>query len=93
MSIYLRDTIKFQEIEKTTINHKVHWVCVSIGEQNLKISGVYKPPNYDNNDFLANLESILIQHPKRHIIVGDININLLNDSNLINNCKKPNHYE
>ena len=49
---------------------------------------VYKPPSYDNTQFLQHLENIMTKYTNKHIIIGDVNINLLgNDTNLINRYK------
>lgn len=45
---------------------------------------MYRPSNSDTNDFLEKLEDI-ISNNKKMIILGDININLLNNSNRNNN--------
>ena len=80
-------TINYREVAKANINDRVSWVCVAIGEQKLKVSGLYKPPSYDNNEFLLVLKSLFVKHQKRHIIVGDFNINLLENTNVVVNYK------
>ena len=87
VSIYVKDTINYRKVAKANINDRVSWVCVAIGEQKLKVSGIYKPLSYDNNTFLLLLKSLFVKHQKRHIIVGDFNINLLENTNVVVNYK------
>lgn len=74
-AIYIKNSIKFKELGKSTIDKQYNWVCVSV--DNLKISAIYKPPSYNCNDFLSELEILINLHPKNHVIIGDFNINIL----------------
>lgn len=85
VSIYIKEGIKFTEIEKSEPNETINWVCIGIGKPNLKISAIYKPPSYDNDEFLTRLESILGKYPKRMLMVGDFNINLLSSTDVTRN--------
>lgn len=87
VSIYVRKSIKFREIEKSNKCELINWICISLGEQNLKISVIYKPPSVNNGNFFHYLESIMHTHPKNHLIVGDMNINLLNVSEVTKEYK------
>lgn len=80
VAIYVKKTIKFHEIEKSDPNDTISWICVSLGERNLKISALYRPPSYNGEEFLTYLESILVSHPKNHFMFGDFNINLLDST-------------
>ena len=77
VSVYVRDSIKCQEVKNSCKNEELNWVCVTIGETGLKLSAIYRPPSYPVAESLQYLETILQKFPKRHIIVGDFNINLL----------------
>ncbi|KAJ8915923.1 hypothetical protein NQ315_015538 [Exocentrus adspersus] len=85
VSIYIKEGIKYVELEKSNVNDVINWVCVGIGEQKLKVSAIYKPPLYKNDDFLPRLESILTKYPRKHLMIGDININLLSDNDITGN--------
>lgn len=87
VAIYVRKTIKFREVDQSNDNDIVNWICIALGEQNAKLSVVYKPPSHNNKDFFPYLESILLKHPKSHLIIGDMNINLLDDSQMISDYK------
>lgn len=76
-SIYVRESIRMQEMARSDKDEMVNWVCVTVGDNNLKVSAIYKPPSYSAPDFLNYFEAILGKYPKKHIIVGDFNINLL----------------
>ena len=87
VAIYVRKSIKFREIEKSSKGEPINWICISLGVHNLKISVIYKPPSLNNCHFLPFLESVLLKHSKKHLIIGDMNINLLDDSQVIKDYK------
>lgn len=86
-SLYIKKTIKCQEVDSFGAEKTPNWTCVNIGESDLKLSVVYKPPSYSNVEFLRDLEIILTKYPRKHVVVGDININLLEDCTLVTNYK------
>lgn len=87
-SVYVKANVKLHEVDKSDETDEIDWVCVALGENNLKVSAIYKPPTYSNNEFLKYLENIMNKHPKNHIIVGDMNLNLLDyNSNNVQNYK------
>lgn len=78
-TIYIKDGIKVKELSKSDPEDNFSWICVQVGA--LKISAIYKPPNYNYDQFIGTFESILEQFSKNHLIVGDFNINLLDSEN------------
>lgn len=85
VSIFVKKGIKYNELAKSPPEENYNWICAQIGENNLKISVVYKPPSYDNNQFLLHLENIMTKFSKSHTIIGDFNINLLEDDKYLTN--------
>ncbi len=86
-SVYIKKTIKCQEVDRFGTEKTPNWICVKIGESDLKLSFIYKPPSYSNIEFLRDLEIILTKYPRKHVVVGDININLLEDCTVVTNYK------
>lgn len=84
-AIYIKEDIQFGEIEKSQTDDIINWVCVWVGDEHLKVSVIYKPPLCNNIEFLSRMEAILVKYPKKHLLVGDFNINLLNDNEVTKN--------
>ena len=43
VAIYIRKSIKFRKIEKNASDKHYNWVCLLIGNNNLKLSAIYRP--------------------------------------------------
>lgn len=86
-AVYIRNDIKVRELETSKENDSINWICLAVGEDNLKVSVMYKPPSISNTELLTFFESILLKYPKKHLIVGDTNLNLLELNNSIKNYK------
>lgn len=82
-AIYIANSIKFSTIDCSDSDQLFNWVCISFGKNNLKLSVIYRPPSYNGNIFLNDLEAIINKYKTNHIILGDMNINLLNDNSLL----------
>lgn len=82
-AIYIKNSIKYSKLDCSDSDKLFNWVCISFGQNNLKLSVIYRPPSYNGNIFLNDLEAILNKYKTNHIILGDMNINLLNDSSLL----------
>ena len=82
-AIYIKKSIKFTTLECSGSDELVNWVCVSLGESNIRLSAIYRPPSYDSQAFLNSLEAILNKYKSNHIIIGDMNVNLLNSGSLL----------
>nr|CAI5844888.1 unnamed protein product [Callosobruchus analis] len=72
-SIYVKEGISVQVVDKSNEKDSVNWVCVNIGESNLKLSAIYKPPSYSGSEFLEYFNNLLCKYPTKHVIVGDLN--------------------
>lgn len=83
--IYIRSMIKYREIN-CSIGKKYNWICVNI-DNSLNLSAIYRPPLYKVNDFLQEFEIILHNRRDNHIVIGDININLLDNSDIVREYK------
>nr|CAI5832371.1 unnamed protein product [Callosobruchus analis] len=83
-SIYVKEGIGVQAVDKSNEKSFVNWVCVNIGESNLKLSAIYRPPSYSGSEFLEYFNNWLCKYPTKHVIVGYLNLNLLDTrANLI----------
>lgn len=76
--VLVKENIDFEEIPVDS-RERVEFVLLNIKTFNLKLCASYKAPLGDNNVFFANLNKILEKH-KDIIVVGDTNLNLLEDS-------------
>ena len=79
-AIYIRDTLKFSLVNVSNVNTPCNWICISLGKNDLLLSVIYRPPSCQNTLFFNDLESILVKYPKKHVIVGDINIIMLENN-------------
>ena len=87
VALFIKNSFKSRLIDQSDSNQIINWLCVGVGENNLKVSVVYRPPSYSITDFFVDIENILTKHPARHIIMGDFNINLLDNNNAVTNYK------
>lgn len=82
-AIYIKKSIKYSKVDCSDSDKEFNWVCISFGKSNVKLSAIYRPPSLNGNIFLDDLEDILNRYNTNHIVLGDININLLNDGSLL----------
>lgn len=81
ISVFVHSTIEFQLLHKeTTLENE--FVIIYSKQLNLSLICVYKPPHTYTNDFLSILDKIISRY-KNSIVVGDFNLNLLNESDPI----------
>lgn len=72
---------------------KVFECCVAkykLDKFSFILAGIYRKPNFENNEFIDRLNSlieILITKEKNVIIIGDINVDFLKESNICVNLK------
>ena len=59
------------------------FICVSVGNIDCLLSVLYRPPCYKGSDFLNELKTLLARYPRNHIVIGDFNINVLDQSSLL----------
>lgn len=76
---FIRDDIEYEVIPVDS-KERVEFLLLSIKTYNFKLCAVYKAPLGENNIFFSHLNKILEKY-NDVILVGDTNINLLNDSN------------
>lgn len=86
-SVYIKDTLQFCEIGRSEPNSKINWISVSVGKQSLKITVIYIPPSLSGVELQSSLEEILLKYPKKHLVVGDFNVNLLEQSRETSNYR------
>lgn len=79
-ALYVHDTINAHLIEKKSFNN-IDLITVNLIELGASIIVVYKQPAVDN-EFFINFMASYIENKQKFIAVGDMNLNLLNDSTL-----------
>lgn len=80
VGIYIKNTFSFELLDVND-NMESIWISVKLGKMKFSVGCIYKPPNYNCNEFMNNFENVLINLiPVSDAIVclGDFNINLLN---------------
>lgn len=82
-SIYIKDCLRFQEIKNIGGNMPYNLIGINLYELKLKLYSVYKPPNCDLTEFLPDFEEIISNEKSKCVIVGDFNLDLLKDSQKI----------
>ncbi|XP_045460890.1 uncharacterized protein LOC123671209 [Harmonia axyridis] len=86
--VYLKTCYTFQHDIVHIKPVKVLEVTITLPQgRKLLVTGVYRPPSTDVDDFIVSLEKYLKQKKsavvESHVIVGDLNINILNESSEI----------
>lgn len=91
VGIYIRSCLNhnicdfdFHEIPMDTLEHI--WVNVNIGGKKFVIGVLYRPPSSNVKAFLSYLDAILpylVTNFDNIVILGDLNVNLLNENNRI----------
>ena len=82
-SIYLKKGIKYKELGKSDPGDNLSWLSVSLTNFDVNISVMYRPPSYNYNCFMNALEDIMHKYQKKHVLVGDFNLNLLEPDNYL----------
>lgn len=83
--VYFRDNIAVSNINiDISLCNSIHF-SFSLNDNPVMLTAIYRSPNLCKNEFLNNLEHFLnvTKDVKNHIILGDINIQIL-DNNLDN---------
>ena len=85
--VYIRNGIKFELLE-TELNY-VEGILLRITmvdgttKREIVVLFLYRPPNLDTGQFIAELKATLRKYPRRDFIMcGDINIDLIKQNNL-----------
>lgn len=82
VAMYIRNTLKFVQLENSATLEDV-WVSLKLGNLNLALSCVYKPPKLNCNEFLGDFENLLVNNLLKYdqvFCLGDFNINLMDMS-------------
>ena len=85
--VYIKNCINFVYKIHTLGNIGLLEINFSYKNRNFLLSAVYRPPSTCPNQFTLNLNSYLANVPKnhdRHIFVGDININIMENTDISN---------
>lgn len=80
-SLFVHNSITCNLVDKVS-KHGVELIAVNIIELKLNITVVYKQPTVNGNDFIQTLNEFIKNNGKT-IVIGDTNINLLSNSNLV----------
>ena len=90
VSVYVRNSIYCEIIPLLSYADETIEICtvnITICKEKFTIIGIYRPHSDTINNFIHKLDSILNSNHVKYkncIILGDLNINLLDDSNLTN---------
>ncbi|KAL3276426.1 hypothetical protein HHI36_011811 [Cryptolaemus montrouzieri] len=76
VSIYVRKLMEYREVESSEHGDLFNWLCVHIGDENFKVTVIYRHPSYRHTQLRNNLDYIM----GRYRIVGDLNIILLEEN-------------
>ena len=60
-----------------------NFLSIQLTKQRCKIWSIYRPPNSDMSVFLTEIDKIMEKQNKDCIIIGDMNLNLLNDTTTV----------
>lgn len=79
-ALFIHDGINCSLVEKKSV-HNIELLSVHLTALNSTLTVVYKQPSVDNELFLHTLESFIV-NKRNQFLIGDFNVNLLNDSNI-----------
>lgn len=85
VSLYIRKNIEHDELI-ITVPDKVNAVGIKLKDINCSIYGIYRAPK-NNLKLFENFLEQLVYDNKKIIIIGDINLNLLENSRQLDNYK------
>lgn len=87
-SIYIREEIAFIENDMTAYNfNECNIVSLKLVKQKLTIFGVYRPPQNNIEEYINELDKLLENQKETCILIGDINLDLLKDTQVVTNYK------
>lgn len=76
-SIYVRNSLSYTQNNLIVDLCECNVLSIHLVQENLNIISVYRPPNCKIQDFITELDKILESQRRNCILVGDMNINLL----------------
>lgn len=91
VSIFLKSNYNF-EIVSNISKLNVNYIVIEIQNIPMKIGVVYRKPSSPKSDFIELLNSELLQH-KHLILIGDMNINILDSQDSYKNVIMANGFE
>ena len=86
MSVFVNDNIKSflnPEVSYNSNSIEIVSIFVKLNESDLIIIGCYRPHNGTSKEFITDLKHVLNNlnlHNKRTILLGDLNISLLHET-------------
>lgn len=80
-SIYIKNTIQYDVCEIIGADSPYNLVSIRLVDANINIVVVYRPPRYDLTEFLEMMNKLLTQQERKTLIVGDMNIDILDRTN------------
>nr|CAI5843186.1 unnamed protein product [Callosobruchus analis] len=60
-TICVKEGISVQGVDKSNEKDSVN--CVNLGESNLKLIAIYKPPSYSGSELLEHFNNLLCKYP------------------------------
>lgn len=82
IAVYIKENINFTTTHLNTSYFETMQIDLSIDTKTITLIPAYRPPHQNANMFINELEQIINKTPKNRvmIVVGDININIANES-------------
>lgn len=77
VSIYIKNHINYKILQVIDGLSPYNFICIALPELKLEVCGIYRPPRYLFTDFMDSFQNILLNQKNKTIIIGDININVL----------------
>lgn len=87
-SIFIREEFEFIENDATIYDlHDCNIVSIILPKHKLKIFGIYRPPQSIFENFIDQLDKMLEAQKEECILIGDINLDLLKNTQVVKNYK------
>lgn len=88
-SIYIKDSIdySFETAESTSNDRSLNFVSINLLGCNIRLCALYRPPSLPFNDFIMELDEILIENNQQTILIEDVNVNYVNTAAEFTTCK------
>lgn len=80
MAVFFKNHLKYKQINKDIDFGQTEVLTIQITtaeNDTTLITTLYKPPDTDNNEFLQVYEYFLEYYRKDHVVIGDLNIDIL----------------
>ena len=85
--VYTKQNINFKHIKISTVYFELIQLELEINKQPLSLLAIYRQPKLNKNLFIIELEKVIKQIAIKQniVIVGDINIDILSENNIVTN--------